>query len=84
MDLRLQFLESFTAQGSDGQSYKVCAYDRLASTGTGPNGQEQWESTGQAEYRLEDGRLVEVRRDGSMHIAHSDVELSAEKAPAGT
>ena len=75
MDLRLRLLESFTATGSDGASYKVCAYERLAPDVSLP-GQELWESTGQAEYRLADGRPVEVRRDGSMHIAGTTVELA--------
>jgi len=76
MDLRLQFLESFMTRGSDGQDYKVCAYDRLALQEGLVGGMESWESTGQAEYRLTDGRLVEVRKDGSMRISGTDVELS--------
>lgn len=75
MDLRLRLLESFMATGSDGNSYKVCAYERLVPDVSLPD-QELWESTGQAEYRLADGRPVEVRRDGSMHIAGTTVELT--------
>lgn len=75
MDLRLRLLESFTATGSDGASYKVCAYERLVPDVSLPD-QEAWASTGQAEYRLADGRPVEVRRDGRMHIAGTTVELA--------
>lgn len=77
MDLRLHLLDTFTARGSDGASYKVCAYDRLARD-MSLAGEDHWESTGQAEYRLADGRLVDVARDGSMHIAGTDVRLEAQ------
>lgn len=80
MDLRLHLLESFAATGSDGASYKVCAYDRLARDLSLADGGEHWESTGQAEYRLADGRLVEVERDGAMRIAGTDVELTPDQA----
>lgn len=75
MDLRLHLLETFMATGSDGASYKVCAYDRLAPDAALADGQH-WESTGQVEYRLADNRPVEVSRDGSMRIAGSGVELT--------
>lgn len=72
MDLRLQLLDSFTTRGSDGQSYKVRAYDRLVLV---PGTLDNWEPAGQVEYRLEDGRPVNVRVDGTMRVAGSDVEL---------
>lgn len=75
MDLRLHLLDSFSARGSDGMEYKVCAYDRLARDLSVPG--EHWESTGQAEYRLADGRRIQVERDGSMQIAGSGVQLQA-------
>ncbi len=75
MDLRLRFLESFLATGSDGRTYKVRAYDRLVQVPSFPGGDEQWESTGVAEYRLDDGRLVKALRDGSLSIAGSEVVL---------
>lgn len=74
MDLRLQLLETFTARGSDGSRYKVCAFDRLARDPSA--GGEQWEPTGTIEYRLLDGRGLEVRRDGTARIARTDVTLS--------
>ncbi len=82
MDLRLQFLESFRAQGSDGGSYKVFAYERLARDESIADGLERWESTGVVEYRLEDGRLVDARGDGAMHIAGSPVALTRAAATA--
>jgi hypothetical protein len=78
MDLRLQLLDSFMARGSDGASYKVCAYERLAPDVSLSMAGEHWESTGQAEYRLADGRPVVVHRDGTMEIAGSGVRLQAE------
>ena len=75
MDLRLQFLESFVARGSDGKTYKVCAYDRLARVSI-LDGLEHWEPTGQAEYRLAaDGRAVTVGKDGVMRIDRLGVLL---------
>ena len=73
MDMRLHLLESFAALGSDGQRYKVCGYERLALV---PGSGEQWESTGVAEYRLEDGRYVEVAKDDAMRVAGSNVVLT--------
>jgi hypothetical protein len=73
MDMRLHLLESFPAVGSDAQHYKVRAYERMALV---PGTAEQWEPTGVAEYRLEDGRLVEVAKDDSMRVAGSNIVLS--------
>ena len=39
------------------------------------DGLERWESTGEIEYRLDDGARVEAHRDGSMRIERSGVEL---------
>jgi hypothetical protein len=79
MELRLHLLDSFLARGSDGATYKVRAYDRLAPDASLADG-EHWESTGVSEYRLEDGRLVEVQADGSMRIARTDVALTPQGA----
>jgi hypothetical protein len=68
MDMRLQFLESFAARGSDGETYKVCAYERLVRDPSIVDGLEHWEPAGQAEYRLADGRAVAVGKDGVMRI----------------
>lgn len=73
MDLRLQFLESFDAEGSDGKRYRVRAYDRLAQV---PGTADGWEPCGQVEYRLDDGRPVEVAADGAMAVAGGAVELT--------
>lgn len=75
MELRLEFMESFMATGSDGATYKVCAYDRQTPDPSLPDGGEHWQSTGQIEYRLADGRPVEIGADGTAHISRSDVEL---------
>lgn len=81
MEMRLQFLESFRVQGADGQGYKVCAYERMGPDHSAPGGIERWEPTGVIEYRLEDGRLVDARRDGTLRIAGTDVAL--QRTPAG-
>ncbi|WP_330910259.1 hypothetical protein [Ramlibacter sp.] len=81
MDLRLRLLESFRATGSDGVSYKVMAYERLARDASFAD-DEHWEPTGQAEYRLADGRFVDVKRDGEMCIAGTTVVLSPDQVRA--
>jgi hypothetical protein len=76
MDIKLQLLESFHAHGSDGQTYKVFGYERLARDASVAVAIEQWQSTGTNEYRLADGRFVDERDDGSLHIERSDVTLT--------
>jgi hypothetical protein len=76
MDRKLQFLESFHAQGSDGATYKVLGYEHLVRDESVLDGTDHWESTGEIEYRLDGGERLEVHRDGSMRIARSGIELS--------
>lgn len=75
MDIRLHFLESFNAKGSDGATYKVKGYERMAAEAPSTHGYQGWESTGVAEYHLEDGRLVDMANDGTMRIVGSNVQL---------
>ena len=74
MDQRLHLLETFAARGSDGATYKVCGYEHLARDASAPSA-DRWEPTGVAEYKLDDGRHVDVADDGSMRIAGSAVTL---------
>ncbi|MBI5276839.1 MAG: hypothetical protein HY854_10300 [Burkholderiales bacterium] len=76
MDMRFRLLDSFAARGSDGATYKVFAYDRLVRDPAFANGSEHWEATGEVEYRLADGRLVEVARDGTAQVAHGNLQLT--------
>jgi hypothetical protein len=73
MDIRLHLLESFVARGSDERHYKVLGYERL---GLVPGSADQWEPTGVAEYRLEDGRHVEVGKDNQMRVVGSGIVLT--------
>lgn len=75
MDLKLQFLDSFLARGSDSKQYKVCAYERLRRDDTLQDGQDHWLPTGVTEYRLDSGDLIDARADGSMTVLHSGVTL---------
>lgn len=77
MQKMLHFLESFTAQGSDGQPYKVCGYEHMVQNEALGDGLDHWEPTGVSEYRLEDGRRVDVGPDGNMVIVDTGVRLSA-------
>ena len=74
MDIRLQLLDSFQAEGSDGNSYKVRAYDRLVLA---PGAEDDWEPSGVIEYRLEDGRRVEVGADGTARVAGGELVLKS-------
>ena len=76
MDIQLRFLESFDARGSDGQTYRVRGYERLARDESLPTAVERWEPTGINEYRLDDGGFVDARPDGSLRVQRSGVMLS--------
>lgn len=75
MDIKLHLLESFEARGSDGQTYKVMGYERLARDESVPHAPDRWAPTGTSEYRLADGGLVDAYGDGSMRIHNSGVTL---------
>jgi hypothetical protein len=74
MDKKLQWLDSFHAQGNDGQAYKVMAYEHLMRVDLAP-GRDHWEPMGVTEYRLDTGEHVDVRADGSMRVTTTGVEL---------
>jgi hypothetical protein len=80
MDKKLQLLDSFPAQGTDGASYKVMAYEHLRRVDLLADGQDRWEPTGVTEYRLASGERVEVAREGLMRVVPTGVELR----PAGS
>lgn len=82
MEKLLHLLESFTTRGSDGKTYFVHGYEHLVRVDVLPSPQGQWEPTGQAEYKLADGRRVEVDRDGVMRLAGTAVTLEREHAAA--
>jgi hypothetical protein len=79
MDQKLHLLESFSARGSDGATYKVCAFEHLARDVSLADGLEHWEPTGVTEYRLADGDRVDVARDGSMRVAGKGIALTIGK-----
>ena len=72
MDTKLHFLESFTAQATDGKTYKVLGYERMVRDESIAGAIEHWEPTGVAEYRLDDGRRVDMRPDGSIRIVDAE------------
>ncbi len=76
MDRRLHQLESFTARGSDGSTYNVRVYEHMVRDDATSDVMQPWEPTGEAEYRLDDGRRVTLSGDGSMDIADSGVRLA--------
>ena len=75
LDKKLHQLETFTARGSDGKTYTVRGYEHLARLETigDPNG--LWEPTGEAEYKLDDGRPVRVDKSGRMTVSGTDLTL---------
>lgn len=76
MDMKLHLLESFDAQASDGKTYHVRGYERLVRDESLP-GSEHWEPTGIAEYHLDDGRLVDMRPDGSIRFVQAEAAPGA-------
>jgi hypothetical protein len=75
MNYRLQQLDSFTAKGSDGATYKVKTFEHQVRDDALPGLIEHWEPTGESEYRLDDGRRIDVHRDGRMEIVDTGVTL---------
>ena len=73
MDKMLHLLETFTARGSDGKDYAVRGYEHLARLEDGAP--DSWEPTGQAEYKLADGRHVHVEADGTMRVPELGLRL---------
>jgi hypothetical protein len=72
MDRKLHLLESFTAQGPDGQAYKVFGYEHLVRDETFAGPEEHWEPTGVSEYRLADGRHVDLAPDGTVRFPETE------------
>jgi len=68
MEKMLRQLETFSTRGSDGRTYRVHAYEHLARIDLVHDEHAQWEPTGLAEYKLDDGRTVHVGPDGVMTI----------------
>jgi len=78
MEKRLHLLETFNARGSDGQVYRVHGYEHLARLDVVPGAQEDWESTGLVEYKLADGRRIDVAQDGTLRVPDTGVQLRRE------
>ena len=77
MDKQLRLLDSFPARGADGAAYKVMAYEHLRRVDLMSSGAEQWEPTGQTEYRLASGERVDLVGDGSWRVVPSGMTLRA-------
>lgn len=75
MDKRIRRLETFTAHGSDGKTYSVNGYEHQRRLDAFSDQPEQWEPTGLAEYKLPDGRHVDLNDDGSLVVAGTDLRL---------
>lgn len=75
MEKRLRQLETFNARGTDGKVYTVHGYEHLARIEPRWAAQDHWEPTGQAEYKLGDGRRIEVENGGEMRVSGSDLKL---------
>jgi hypothetical protein len=87
MEKQLRLLESFPVHGDDGNNYQVRVYEHLARLDAVPGLTDEWESTGLAEYKLADGRHVEVSRDGGLTLHHggqgSGIRLTRAALQAG-
>jgi hypothetical protein len=80
MDKKLHLLETHRAQGDDGNAYVVHGYEHLARLDGVPDFDDQWQPTGQSEYRLATGELIEVDRTGAMTVAGTGVKLNLQSA----
>lgn len=77
MDRKLHFLDSFTAHGTDGQAYRIFAYEHLLRDDSLlTDGRDHWEPTGQIEYRLDRGDRVDLQPDGSFRLIGADLTLT--------
>lgn len=84
MEKMLHLLETFRASGSDGKVYVVHGYEHLARLDSVPDSQGQWEPTGVAEYKLVDGRRIEVDKQGVMTVVDTGVRLERERSAANS
>ena len=75
MDKQLRLLDSFPARGADGAAYKVMAYEHLRRVDLMSSGAEQWEPTGQTEYRLASGERVDLVSDGAWRVVPTGLTL---------
>lgn len=75
MDKKLHRLETFAARGSDGRVYSVHGYEHLARVDAITGAPEQWEPTGEAEYKLADGRHLQMQQDGSLRLPDAGITL---------
>jgi hypothetical protein len=79
MEKTLRLLDSFNARGNDDKTHSVHVYEHLAKVDLLTAGQEQWEPTGKVEYKLADGRPLDVDAEGVMRVAGGDLVLKREK-----
>ena len=77
MDKQLRLLDSFPARGADGTSYKVMAYEHLRRVELASGGADQWEPTGQTEYRLDSGERVDPLEDGAWRVVPTGQTLQS-------
>ena len=77
MDKQLRLLDSFPARGADGTSYKVMAYEHLRRVELASGAGDQWEPTGQTEYRLASGERVDPLDDGAWKVVPTGQTLQA-------
>ncbi|CAN7256914.1 hypothetical protein [Rhizobacter sp. LjRoot28] len=81
MEKRIARLESFNARGSDGNTYTVNAYEHQCRVGMFNTDPEHWEPTGLAEYKLSDGRHVDLDANGRLVVSGTSLTLERETAP---
>ena len=78
MEKRIARLESFNARGSDGNTYTVNAYEHQCRVGMFNTDPEHWEPTGLAEYKLSDGRHVDLDANGRLVVSGTNLTLERE------
>lgn len=82
MDKKLQRLETFRAEGSDGQVHVVHGFEHLVRLDGMPDLEASWQATGVAEYKLAGGEPLQVLPDGTLRVVGGELVLRRTAAEA--
>jgi hypothetical protein len=75
MEKTLRQLETFSARGSDGNTYSIRGYEHLGRVDAPGTSEQPWEPLGVAEYKLADGRPLRELAEGRFVVVGEDLEL---------
>jgi len=67
--------DSFTVRDPQGNAFNVVTWVEYVDMGEGHAARPNWVASGFETFRLEDGRAVQARRDGSFELGESGAIL---------